>query len=166
MSSIATRPQAHGPRLAAVVVVAVMIAFLVQTALLPALGLSAAVPVVLATVTVLGMALGPRVGAFCGFAAGLLLDLTGVGVLGVGALVGCLLGAYAGSWRISRWRWSGLPLAWAATTVAAVAFTVLNALIAGLPLHLSITWLWIPLGALASAVVLVPLRPWIRAVVR
>lgn len=166
MSAVVGRTDAHLPRVLVVGAAGLVVAFAVQTAVLPALGLSAAVPVVFTAVAVLGAALGVRSGAAFGFAAGLLLDLTGVAVLGVGSLVGCLLGAIAGQVRVSRWRWSGLLWIWGSTAAAALIYMMLTAALAELPITLSWSWLWIVLGALVCAVALVPLRPWLQAVVR
>ena len=167
MSTMSERAQTvHAPRVVVLAGLGVLAAFIVQTAVLPAIGLSAVIPVVFAAVVVMAMALGRRAGAVIGFCAGLLLDLTGVGVLGLGALIGCLAGAYAGGIRTDRWRWSGLTAAWAATAVAAAAFTVFNGLVAGIMPGPSWSWLWLIAGSAACAVALVPVRPWIQAVVR
>lgn len=155
---------AHMPRVVAVCGLAITLAFLAQTALLPAVGASAAVPLVFATVVALGVALGERTGAICGFCAGLLLDLTGVGVLGVGALLATLAGAAAGRIRVDRWWLSGVPSAAALTLLAALAYTALDAALAGLPITLPSPWL--VLGALVCVTVLLPLRTWVREVVR
>lgn len=156
----------HPPRVIGVCVVGVLVAFLVQTAVLPAVGLSAAIPFVYATVAVLGAALGSRTGAITGFCAGLLLDLTGVGSLGVGALVGCLLGALAGRVRTDRWWASGVLTVSALVAVAGLAFTELNAVIAQLPLAPDAGWWWILGGAVMSVALLMPTRLWLREVVR
>jgi len=157
---------AHWPRVAVVALLAVTGAFLVQSAVLPAIGLSAGVPVVFATVVVLAMAWGPRVGAIVGFAAGLLLDLTGSGVLGVGALVGCLLGLVGGRIPVDRWRWSGAGWAAVATAVAAVATLLGNALLQGRIPVLSGWLVWVLAGAAVCTVVLLPARPRLQGVVR
>lgn len=167
MSAVTGRAQpAHLPRVILLCIVAVLTAFIVQTAVLPAVGLSAVVPVVYTVVVVLAMALGRRSGAVIGFSAGLLLDLTGVGVLGLGALLGCLAGLVAGGIRVDRWRWSGLVPAWSTVTVTAAMFTLINGLAAGIVPGLSWSWLWLAGGAAVCAVLLVPLRPWVRAMVR
>lgn len=157
---------AHTPRVVAVSAIAVLLAFLLQTAGLPALGLSAAVPVVFVVVAVLATALGSRAGSMVGFGAGLLLDLTGAGVIGVGALIGCLLGAAAGRIRVDRWAWSGMLPVWSASVLAAGAFTVANAVVEGLSVTWSGSWLWMAAGALVCTAGLLPLRPWVREVVR
>lgn len=154
----------HLPRVVVVCGLAVIAAFLVQTALLPAIGASAAVPLVFATVVALGVALGSRTGAICGFCAGLLLDLTGVGVLGIGALIGTLAGAAAGRIRVDRWWLSGVPSAAALTLAAGLAYTALDAALAGLPLTLPSAWLVV--GALVCAAALLPVRGWLREAVR
>jgi rod shape-determining protein MreD len=167
MSAVVGRlDSVHTPRVVTACVIAVVAAFLLQTAVLPAVGSSAAVPVVFATLCLLGIVFGVRTGAIVGFLAGLLLDLTNAGTLGVGALLGCLLGAAAGSIRVDRWRWSGLASAWVLTSLAAVAFAVVNGFLAGLPLRGSWAWVWILAGALVSLVVLLPARGWLQAVVR
>lgn len=167
MSTASGRAQTtHLPRVIILALSAVCVAFVVQTAVLPAVGLSAVIPVVFATVVVFGMALGRQSGAIIGFAAGLLLDLTGVGVLGLGALIGCLAGGLAGGIRVDRWRWSGLPAACGVTVLAAGLFTVLNGVVAGIGPVLSWSWLWLVGGAVLCTALLVPGRPWIQAVVR
>jgi len=167
MSAAASRPAGtHTPRVVAVAVLAVLTAFVVQAAVLPALGASAAVPVVLATVVVVGMAWGARTGAVTGFGAGLLLDVTGSGVLGVAALVGCLVGAAAARIPTDRWRWSGAGWAALLTIAGAWLIAAVNALLHGRVPGLSPGWLWVVAGTAVSLVVLLPLRGWLREVVR
>jgi rod shape-determining protein MreD len=166
MSAVAQPGASYPPRVAAVAATGVLGAFLLQTAVLPAVGLSAAVPVVLTVVAVLGLALGPGVGAVTGFLAGLLLDLTGVGVLGVTALAGCLLGAGASRLRVDRWRWSGVAGVWAMTVTASVAAQLFNAAVSGVRAAAAPGLVWLIGGALVSAVLLVPARARLRAVVR
>lgn len=166
MSAVVQADGQYRPRVVALSVAGVTVGFVAQTAVLPALGLSSAVPVLFTVVAVLGLALGPQVGAVVGFSAGLLLDLTGVGVLGVAALAGCLLGAGASRIRVDRSRWSGVPTVSAATTAAALAVVVGNAFAAGAPVVLTASAGWLIIGSLACAVILVPLRTWVRAVVR
>lgn len=167
MTVVAGRLEAaHTPRVVTACALTVLTAFLVQTAVLPAIGLSAAVPVVFASVCLLGMAFGPTTGAVVGFLSGLLLDLTNAGTLGVGALLGCLLGAAAGTIRVDRWRWSGLAAAWLLTSSMALVFALLNGFLAGLSLRGSWAWVWVTAGALVSLLVLLPARRWLQAVVR
>lgn len=167
MTVLSGRPVAfHVPRVVALCTTAVLLAFIIQTAVLPALGLSAAVPLVFTVVAVLGLALGSQVAALTGFAAGLLLDLTGSGVLGVGALVGCLLGVAAGRIPVDRWRWSGFAQVWAGTSLAAVCYSLGNALLEGRGMVWSTGWLWVLGGAAGCALMLVPQRDRVRAVVR
>lgn len=156
----------HRPRVVLVSSLMILLAFVVQTAVLPAVGLSAAIPVVFTTVVVLAMALGRSAGAWIGFCAGLLLDLTGSGVLGLGALIGCLLGVAAAGIRVDRWRWSGLLPAIAGVAVASAGLAVLNLLALGITPSLSMSWLWLLGGSTLCCVALVPLRPWIGEVVR
>ncbi len=167
MSVAIDRPgTAHRPRVILLSSAVIVLAFVGQTAVLPAVGLSATIPLVLAAVCVLAVALGSRTGAVAGFAGGLLLDLTGSGILGLGALVGCVLGASAGGIQVDRWRWSGLVHVWLYTLMAAVVMTGANAFLLGLGLRTSVSWVWIVAGSAVCAVVLLPLRDWIRAVVR
>lgn len=167
MTALADRGTAvHTPRVIVLSTVSVIVAFVVQTSVLPAVGLSAVIPLVFTTVAVLAVVLGARTGAKVGFAAGLLLDLTGSGVLGVGALIGCLLAAVCGRIAVDRWRWSGLISIWVYTCLAATAFTVANAVLTGRGLILTTAWLWIVVGAGVCSLVLLPLRAHIRAVVR
>ena len=166
MTAVSATAHVYGPRAIGLSATAVIAGLIVQTAILPAVGLSAAIPVLYSVVAVLGIALGPRFGALAGFAAGLLLDLSGVGVLGVGALVGCLLGVASAAIHIDRWRWSGALWMWGYTTSAATAFTLINALVTGSGVMWSGAFWWIVVGALACTVALLPLRTWIRAVVR
>lgn len=167
MSVAIDRPgTAHRPRVILLSSGVIVLTFVGQTAVLPAVGLSATIPLVLAAVCVLGVALGSRTGAIAGFTGGLLLDLTGSGVLGLGALVGCVLGASAGGIQVDRWRWSGLVRVWLYTLVAAVVMTGANAFLQGLGLRASGTWVWIVAGSAVCAIVLLPLRDWMRAVVR
>lgn len=166
MSAVVQAGAQYRPRVVALGVAGVIGGFVVQTAVLPALGLSAAVPVLFSVVAVLGLVLGPQVGAVVGFCAGLLLDLTGVGVLGVAALAACLLGALASGIRVDRSRWSGVPGVWAATSAAAIAVVVGNAFAAGVPVVVTASVWWLIAGALVCAVILVPLRTWVQAVVR
>jgi hypothetical protein len=67
---------------------------------------------------------------------------------------------------VDRWRWSGLVRIWLYTLVAAVVMSGANAFLQGLGLRGSGTWVWIVAGSAACAVVLLPLRDWMRAVVR
>ena len=67
MSVLAGRYAIHTPRAVAACTACLLLAFLVQTAVLPAVGLPAVVPVVLAVVVTLGVALGPGPGAVGGF---------------------------------------------------------------------------------------------------
>ncbi|MBK6762890.1 MAG: rod shape-determining protein MreD [Micrococcales bacterium] len=156
----------HTPRVVTVAVVAVLTAFVVQTAVLPALGASAAVPVVLATVVVVGMAWGPGPGAVAGFGAGLLLDVTGSGVLGMAALVGCLAGVAAARIPTDRWWWSGAGLAVLLTIAGAWLIAAVNALLHGRYPGWSLGWLWVAGGAAVCLAILLPLRGWLREVVR
>lgn len=166
MSALPAAPAAHAPRAIAVCVVGVAVALLVQTSLLPAVGLSAGVPFVYATVALLAVVLGSRAGAMVGFGAGLLLDLSSVGTLGVGALLGCLLGAAAGRVHPDRWWFSGVPTTAALVIAAAGAFTVLDAWLGQVPLVFGQGWLWLTVGAVASVTVLLPCRTWLAEVVR
>jgi rod shape-determining protein MreD len=166
MSAVMQAGAQYRPRVVAVGLVGVIGGFVVQTAVLPAVGLSAAVPVLFSVVAVLGLALGPRVGAVAGFSAGLLLDLTGVGVLGVAALAACLLGAGAARIRVDRSRWSGVAGVWAATSAAAITVVAGNAFAVGAPVTVTASAWWLVAGALVCSVVLVPVRTWVRAVVR
>lgn len=166
MTTLTDRTFAHTPRVVGVCVVGVLVAFLVQTAVLPAVGLSAAVPFTFATVAVIAVALGPHAGALTGFAAGLLLDLTSVSVLGVGALLGCLLGAAAARVRPDRWWFAGVPTVSALVVGAAAAFTLVNAALDQVPLAFGVGWVWLVLGGCASTAVLMPTRGWLRQVVR
>lgn len=167
MSVAIDRPgAAHRPRVILLSSAVIVLAFVGQTAVLPAVGLSATIPLVLTSVCVLGVALGSRTGAVAGFAAGLLLDLTGSGVLGIGALVGCVLGASAGGIQVDRWRWSGLVRVWLYTLAAAMVMTGANAFLQGLGLRASGMWFWLAAGSAVCAAVLLPLRDWMRAVVR
>lgn len=166
MTTIAGRGTAHTPRVVVLCTLGVLLAFLLQTALLPAVGASAAVPVVFAFVALLGVALGPRVGAVAGFLAGLLLDLTGVGTLGVGALLGCLLGAAAARIRVDRWWLSGVPSASLLVVLTSLAFGAGNAALAGLPVSIGPGMWWTVLGAVLCTALLLPARGWVREVVR
>jgi len=156
----------HMPRVVSVAALAVLIAFVVQTAVLPALGVSAVVPLVFATVVVVAMAWGSGPGAVAGFGAGLLLDVTGSGVLGVAALVGCLTGAAATRIPTDRWWWTGAGWAFLLTTGAAWLTAALNGLLHGRAPGVTTGWLWVALGGAVCAVVLLPLRGWLREVVR
>ena len=166
MSAVAVRAPVHLPRAIALCGGSIVVAFLVQTAVLPAVGASAAIPLVFSTVVLLGLALGSRTGAVCGFLAGLLLDLTGVGVLGVGALLGTLLGAAAGRLRVDRWWLSGVPTAALMTILGALAYGGINAALAGLPVSLGRSPWWVVLGSLVSTLALLPLRGVVREAVR
>lgn len=167
MSAVADRANAvHTPRVIALCAGSVIVAFVVQTSVLPAIGLSSLIPLVLACVAVLAVPLGSRTGAIVGFCAGLLLDLTGSGVLGVGALIGCLLAASCATITVDRWRWSGLGSVWVYTCLAASAFTGANAVLTGRGPSLTIAWAWIVVGAGICCALLLPLRTRIRAVVR
>ena len=147
-------------------VIAVLAAFVVQTAILPAVGLTAAIPVVFAVVAVLAMAWGPAVGPSVGFGAGLLLDLTGVGTLGVGALVGCLLGLVAARIPVDPWQWSGAGWAILATAGAALVDQGIDAVLAGHFSTASVGWMWVIVGAAVCILVLLPSRAWLRESVR
>ncbi len=162
----ARRPGLHVPRVVIGSVVAVVGAFVVQTAVLPAIGLSSAIPVVFAVVVGLAMAWGPTVGPAVGFGAGLLLDLTGTGTLGVGAMIGCLLGLVAARIPVDRWRWSGAGWAVLATMVAALLYMAVNAVLVGRVPAISIGWVWLIVGAVACIVLLLPARAWLREAVR
>lgn len=167
MSAVPGRAEAaHGPLVALVGALALVGAFVLQTAVLPAVGLPVAVPVVFATVAVLAVAWGRRAGALIGFGAGLLLDLTGSGVLGVGALVGCLLGVLAGLVPVGRWRWSGAGRVVLLVILAEAADTLLNALLTGRPITASPAMLFSVIGAAICTGVLLPARDVLRSVVR
>lgn len=167
MSAVAGRPaQLHAPRVLVLGAASLLGAFVAQTSILPAVGLSAAVPLVWTTVAVLAMAWGPRPGAVAGFGVGLLLDLTGAGVIGVGALVGCVLGVAAAAIPEDRRRWSGLGWVVAAVLMAAITDSVLNGVLDGRAPHPTTAWLWTLGGAIVCALVLLPARGWLRAVVR
>ncbi len=166
MSTVYDRTTFHIPRAMGVCVVGLLVAFLVQTALLPAVGLSAAIPFVYATVAVLAVVLGSRAGAVEGFAAGLMLDLSGVGTLGIGALIGCLLAAAAGGVHVDRWWFSGVPTVSVLVVTAACLFTVINAALGQIPLVAGVGWLWIAGGGIVSVLLLMPTRFWLRQVVR
>jgi hypothetical protein len=165
-TATARTPGLHVPRVVIGSVVAALAAFIVQTSVLPALGLSAVVPVVFATVVVLAMAWGPAVGPSVGFGAGLLLDLTGSGTLGTGALIGCLLGLVAARIPVDHWRWSGVGWAVLATAAAALSDMGINALLTGRIPQVSVGWLWVLAGAGVCVLVLLPLRPWLREAAR
>ena len=114
---------AHRPRVILLSSAVIVLAFVGQTAVPPAVGLSATIPLVLTSV---------RAGRGAGIAhrssrrfrgGGLLLDLTGSGVLGIGALVGCARGP-AGGIQVDRWRWSGLVRVWLYTLAAVMVMTV------------------------------------------
>lgn len=165
MTALDARAGVHTPRVVTLCAFAVLVAFLLQTAVLPAVGASAAVPVVYAVTVVLGVSLGSRTGAITGFLAGLLLDLTGVGTLGVGALLGCLAGAVAGRIRVDRWWLSGVPSAAALTVLAALLYSGLNAAIAGLPVRPGAV-VWTVVGGVVCTGALLPARTWVREVVR
>ncbi|MEZ5186590.1 MAG: hypothetical protein R2720_12665 [Candidatus Nanopelagicales bacterium] len=166
MTAVSGATHVYWPRAVGLSATAVVLGFLCQTAILPAVGLSAAIPVLFSVVAVLGIALGRNSGAITGFAAGLLLDVTGVGVLGVGALVGCLLGVASAGIRVDRWRWSGAVYVWAYTAGAAAAYAAVNSLITGSGLMWSSGFWAIVGGSLVCTLVLLPLRAPIRAVVR
>lgn len=82
-----TAPISPGRALVAAMV-SILIAFLVQTAALPALGAPAWIPVVWTAVAVAGCRLRGDLAYLVGFAAGLLLDTAGSGPLGGSALIG------------------------------------------------------------------------------
>lgn len=166
MTTAFDRTSVHLPRVLGVSFVGVLVAFLVQTALLPAVGLSATVPFVYATVALLAVVLGSGPGAIVGFAAGLLLDVTSVATLGVGALIGCLLGAAAGHVQLDRWWFSGVPTVGAMVVVSGGAFTTVNALLNQVPWIFGWGWSWTVVGGFVSVALLLPLRTWLRAVVR
>lgn len=156
----------HVPRVVIGSVIAVALAFMVQTAILPAVGLSATIPVVFAVVVVLGVAWGPSVGPSVGFGAGLLLDLTGTGTLGVGAMIGCLLGLVAARIPVDRWRWSGAGWAILATLTASLLYTTVNAVLVGRVPAVSTAWLWPVIGTVVCVLLLLPARAWLREAVR
>lgn len=80
------------------------------------------VDLVLVATIAAGLAAGPEAGAGMGFGCGLLIDLQGVGPVGLGALVYTLVGYGVGISQIGVLRTSRLiPLA--ATVVAALAAT-------------------------------------------
>lgn len=166
MSAVFDRTTFHMPRAMGLCVVGLLVAFLVQTSVLPAVGLSAAVPFVYATAAVLAVVLGPRAGAVEGFVAGLLLDVTGSGTLGIGALIGCLLGALAGQVHVDRWWLSGVPTVSLLVVVSALALSMVNAVLGQIPLPLAGGWLWVVFGGIASVAMLMPTRFWLRQVVR
>jgi len=156
----------HMPRAVLVASVSLLLAFLVQTAVLPAIGLSAAVPVVWSMVCLFSLVLGSRVGAVLGFLAGLLLDLTSSGVLGVGALTGCLVGSAAGAVRTDRWIWSGAGWIWLLVSLAAAGMQVANDLALGITPVLTVAAFWLIGGALVCTLALLPTRAWLQAVLR
>lgn len=164
MTAVPARRPVHLPRAIVVCTGSLLVAFLVQTAVLPAVGAPAAIPVVFATVVLLGVALGGRTGAICGFLGGLLLDLTGVGVLGVGALLGTLTGAAAGRIRVDRWWLSGVPTAALLTSLAALSYSAVNAALSGLPL--TVRPLWPVLGGIVCTITLLPVRNRVQEAVR
>lgn len=166
MSTVHDRTTFHLPRAMGLSAVGLLVAFLVQTSVLPAVGISAAVPFVYATVAVLAVVLGPRAGAAEGFAAGLLLDLTGSGTLGVGALIGCLLGALAGRVHVDRWWFSGVPTVSVLVVSSAMISSVVNAVLGQVPLTLTTGWLWLLVGGVLSVLGLMPTRFWLREMVR
>lgn len=166
MSTTPAPVAAHLPRVLGVCVTGVLVAFLVQTALLPAVGLSAAVPFTFATVAVLAVVLGSRTGAITGFGAGLLIDLGGLSVLGVGALLGCLLGAIAGQVHPDRWWFSRVPTVSGLVMLTAAAFTAANAALQQVPILFGAGWMWLLAGSVVSVMVLMPARQWLRGVVR
>ena len=162
----ARKPGLHVPRVVIGSIVAVLAAYIIESSVLPAIGLSAAIPVVFAVVVVLAMAWGPTVGPSVGFGAGLLIDLTGTGTLGVGALVGCVLGVVAARIPVDRWRWSGAGWAILATAAAALLDTGLNAVLAGRVPSVSLNLLWVLGGAALCVLVLLPTRAWLQEAVR
>lgn len=166
MTAVSETAHVYRPRAVGLSATALVVGLIVQTAVLPAVGLSAAIPVLYSVVALLGIALGARLGAIAGFAAGLLLDVSGVGVLGVGALGGCLLGVASAGIHVDRWRWSGALRMWAYTAGAAGAFAVMNSLITGSGVKWSGAFWWVVAGSLVCTLVLLPLRTSIRAVVR
>ena len=167
MSSASARtPGLHVPRVVIGSIVAVLAAFIIESSVLPAVGLSSAIPVVFAVVVVLTMAWGPTVGPSVGFGAGLLIDLTGTGTLGVGALVGCVLGVVAARIPVDRWRWSGAGWAILATAAAALLDTGLNAVLAGRVPAVSVGVLWVVGGAAVCVLILLPARAWLQEAVR
>lgn len=156
----------HAPRAILTAAACLTLAFLVQTAVLPALGLWPAVPVVFSTVCVLALVLGSRSGAIIGFVAGLLLDLTSSGVLGVGALIGALMGAAAGTLRTDRWVWSGALRVWLLTCLAAGGMQLIDALALGTATSAWVGAAWTISGALVCTLALLPARRRLQAVVR
>lgn len=167
MTTLAGTPRpVHLPRAVIAVAASLLIAFLVQTAVLPALGLPATVPVVWSTVCLLSLVLGSRAGALLGFSAGLLLDLTSSGVLGVGALTGCLLGGAAGMVRTDRWVWSGAGWIWLLVCLAAGGMQVANDLALGITPVIGVAGFWTIGGALVCTLALLPARAWLQAVLR
>jgi hypothetical protein len=95
-----------------------------------------------------------------------MLDLTGVGTLGVGALIGCSLAAVAGGVHVDRWWFSGVPTVSLMVVVAALAFSLGNAVLGQVPLTWSNGWLWIVAGGIVSVGLLMPTRFWLRRVIR
>jgi rod shape-determining protein MreD len=166
MSTVRDTTHVYPPRAFALSATAIPIAVLVQTSVLPAVGLSSAIPLTFAVVCLLAITLGPRTGALAGFATGLLLDLSGVGVLGVGALIGTVLGVVGARIRVDRWIWSGVGQMWACTAAAAGGYALIDALLVGTGARWSATVWWIGAGALACCLVLLPARNWITRVVR
>jgi rod shape-determining protein MreD len=166
MSAYPAPAPAHLPRVLGVCVTGVLVAFLVQTAVLPAVGLSAAVPFTFATVAVLAVVLGSRTGALTGFGAGLLIDVSGLSVLGVGALLGSLLGAIAGQVHPDRWWFSRIPTVSGLVMLTAGAFTVVNAALQQVPIRFGVGWGWLIGGSVVSVILLMPTRQWLREVVR
>jgi rod shape-determining protein MreD len=168
MSAVPGRSTAlHRPRVVIVAAAGLVAAMLLQTAILPAVGVAATAPVVYTLIAVMGLAWGQRAGTVAGFAGGLLLDLTGSGVLGVQALVGCLLGLAAGRIPVDRWRWSGFG--WVVLAVlGAQAVTVgLDMVLAGRGAGLAAAAvLWSVGGAVVCAAVVLPARDFLRSVVR
>ena len=123
-------------------VVAVLVAVVVQTALLDRLPFpgGSAPDLVLVLVVTLALASGPMEGALIGFGAGLALDVAppASNLLGLSALVFCLVGYGCGRLRSPLERSAWLPLAVVALGVAAgEALYALVGMIFGDP---GITW--------------------------
>jgi|LSQX01.2.fsa_nt_gb rod shape-determining protein MreD len=78
------------------VVVGFMLALVIQTALINRWFPGVHPDMMLSMVTIVGLIGGPWTGAFAGIAGGLLVDLLGGRLLGLGALSFCATGALAG----------------------------------------------------------------------
>lgn len=87
------------PRQLAVCATTILAAMLIQQAFLSRIGIPGSTPdLLLVTVIALALAYGPMIGAVCGFAAGLLLDLSPstAGVIGLTALIFLAIGFITG----------------------------------------------------------------------